>query len=86
MEDIHFSAEGVTKLLKVLTLSKALGPGELHPRVLKELASELGPMFAYLFQQSIETGEISKEWSLANIYPRYKIGDRPWLVITDQFL
>ena len=40
-----------------------------HPGVLKELAMELGPVFAHLFQQSIDTGEIPKEWSLANICP-----------------
>ena len=62
LEDIHVSAGGVTKLLKGFNPSKALGPDELHPRVLKELASELGPMFAHLFQQSIDTGEIPKEW------------------------
>ena len=32
------SSEGVIKLLKGMDPSKALGPGELHPRVLKELA------------------------------------------------
>ena len=66
----------MTKLLKGLNPSKALGPDELHPRVLKELAMELGPVFAHLFQQSIDTGEISKEWSLANICPLFKKGDR----------
>ena len=76
LKEIHVSAEGVTKLLKGLNPSKALGPDELHPRVLKELASELGPMFAHLFQQSVDTGEIPKEWSLANICPLYKKGDR----------
>ena len=51
---------------------------ELHPRVLKEMAMELGPVFAHLFQQSIDTltGEIPKEWSLANICPLFKKGDR----------
>ena len=69
MNDIVVSKDGVIKLLKGLNPSKALGPDELHPRVLKELATELGPVFAHLFQQSIDTGEIPKEWSLANICP-----------------
>ena len=69
MEEIVVTKEGVTKLLKVLNPSKALGPDELHPRVLKELATELGPVFAHLFQKSIDRGEIPCEWSLANIAP-----------------
>ena len=76
MNDIAVSKDGVIKLLKGLNPSKALGPDELHPRVLKELATELGPVFAHLFQQSIETGEIPKEWSLANICPLFKKSDR----------
>ena len=76
MDDIVVSNEGVTKLLKGLNPSKALGPDELHPRVLKELATELGPVFAHLFQKSLDMGEIPKEWSLANICPLYKKGDR----------
>ena len=76
MDDIVVSNEGVTKLLKGLNPSKALGPDELHPRVLKELAAELGLVFAHLFQKSLDTSEIPKEWSLANICPPYKKGDR----------
>ena len=76
MEDIVVTKEGVTKLLKGLNPSKALGPDELHPRVLKELATELGPIFAHLFQQSIYSGDIPKEWTLANISPLFKKGDR----------
>ena len=33
-------------------------------------------MFAHLFQQSIDTGEILKEWSLANVCPIFRKGDR----------
>ena len=76
MNDIAVSKDGVIKLLKVLNPSKALGPDEIHPRVLKELATELGPGFAHLFQQSTDTGEIPKEWSLANICPLFKKSDR----------
>ena len=66
---IVVTKEGVTKLLKGLNSSKALGPDELHPTLLKELATELGPIFAHLFQQSIDSDEIPKEWTLVNISP-----------------
>ena len=75
MGDIHISNEGVIKMMKSLNPSKALGPDELHRRVLKELAVELGLVFAHLFQQSLHKGEIPKEWSLANTCPLYKKDD-----------
>ena len=50
----------MTKLLKGLNPSKALGPDELHPRVLKELTSEQGPVFVHLFQQPLDSNEIPK--------------------------
>ena len=49
MNDIVVSKDVVIKLLKGLNPSKALGPDELHPRVLKELAIVFGPVFAHLF-------------------------------------
>ena len=76
MNDIAVSKDEVIKLLKGFNPSKALGPDELHPRVLKELGTELGPVFAHLFQRSIDTGEIPKEWSLANICPLFKTSDK----------
>ena len=76
MKDIVVTKKGVTNLLKGLNPSKALRHDELHPRVLKELATELGPIFVHLFQQSIDSGEIPKEWTLANISPLFKKGDR----------
>ena len=78
IEDILVSMEGVTKLLKDLNSSKALGPDKLHLIVLRILARELGPVFAILLQQSIDTGEIHKEceihkeWSHVNISPLQK--------------
>ena len=72
MDDIVVSNEGVTKLLKGLNPSKALGPDELHPRILKELATELGPVFAHLFQKSLDTGEIPKKGLLQIYVPSIK--------------
>ena len=58
MEEIVVTKEGVTKLQKCLNPSKALGPGKHHHRVQKESGTELGAIFAHLFQQSIDSGEI----------------------------
>ena len=55
MSDIRFLNEGVIKMMKGLK-SHNLGPDELHSRVLKALAVELGPVFAHLFQQSLDKG------------------------------
>ena len=82
MDDIVVSNEGVTKLLKGLNPSKALGPDELHPRVQKEIATELGPVFVHLFQKTLDTGEIPKEWSLANTCPLYTKDDSCTLQVT----
>ena len=50
MDNICFSKEGVTKLFKGLNPTKALGPDELHSRVLKELATKLcSPVVANFF-------------------------------------
>ena len=76
MNVIAASKDRVIKLLNGLNYSKALGPDELHPRVLKELPTELGPVFAHLFQQSIDNGEIPKEWSHSNFCPLFKKNDR----------
>ena len=85
IDNICASKEGVNTLLKGLNPSKALGSGELHPRILRELATELSPVIANLFQQSIDTGEIPKEWSLANICPLFKKNDRHLRAVLAQF-
>ena len=72
MDDIVVSNEGVTKLLNGLNPSIALGPDELHPRVLKGLATELGPVFAHLFQKSLDTVKSPKNGLLQIYIPSIK--------------
>jgi len=46
----------VEKHLKDLKICKTPGPGGIHPRVLKELASILAIPLAKIFQTPIDTG------------------------------
>ena len=79
MEDIVVTKEGVTKLLKGLNPSKALGPDELHPRVLKELATELGPVFAHLFNNRLTKVKSPRNGLLQTfvLYSKREIGPSP---------
>lgn len=61
MSDIVFSAEGLIKLLIGLNPSQAMDPDELHLRIIRDLAVELGPVLTHLFQESLDTGVIPKE-------------------------
>ena len=76
MPEINITVGGVVKILKGLNPSKASGPDEIHPKILKELANELGPIFRDIFQQSLNSGRIPSDWTQANICPLYKKGDR----------
>ena len=72
MEDAVVTKEGVTKLLKGLNPSKALGPDELHSRVIEELATELGPIFAHLKSKMFSYGIGGKLFKWINAFLCYR--------------
>ncbi|KAK4827614.1 LOW QUALITY PROTEIN: hypothetical protein QYF61_019539 [Mycteria americana] len=66
--------EMVSDLLHHLDTHKSMGPGEIHPRVLKELAEVLTKPLSIIYQQSWLTGEVPADWRLANVTPIFKKG------------
>ncbi|KAK4832634.1 hypothetical protein QYF61_024615 [Mycteria americana] len=66
--------EMVSDLLHHLDIHKSMGPDEVHPRVLKELAEVLTKPLSIIYQQSWLTGEVPVDWRLANVTPIYKKG------------
>ncbi|KAK4826877.1 hypothetical protein QYF61_011996 [Mycteria americana] len=64
----------VSDLLHHLDTHKSMGPDEIHPRVLKELAEVLTKRLSIIYQQSWLTGEVPADWRLANVMPIYKKG------------
>ena len=74
--DIEIREDGVYKLLNSLNVHKAMGPDQLHPRVLKQLASTLAPILQIIFQKSINSGKVPSDWKKANVSPIFKKGER----------
>ena len=72
MPDITTTSEGIAKLLLNLNPSKAPGPDEIKPRVLKELATEIAPILTIIFQISLESGVVPSDWKTARVAPVYK--------------
>ncbi|KAK4819009.1 hypothetical protein QYF61_024125 [Mycteria americana] len=66
--------EMVSDLLHPLDTHKSMGPDEIHPRVLKELAEVLTKPLSIIYQQSWLIGEVPADWKLANVMPIFKKG------------
>ena len=71
-----YTLKRVQKLLEKINISKAAGPDLIPGRMLNMLAPELAPIVHAIFIQSLETGELPRDWSLANVAPIFKKGNR----------
>ena len=76
MEDIHFTTNGIEKLLKNLKVHKAAGPDAITPRILKELSPVVARILTIIYTRSYETGEAPDDWKRANVAPVYKKGNK----------
>lgn len=76
MQDLIVSEEIVLTKLQKLNPCKSQGPDEIHPRVLKELCSELAKPLAIVYQKSLDEGILPQLWKDAHITPIFKKGDR----------
>ena len=74
--NLSITLKGVQKLLEKINISKAAGPDLIPGRMLNMLAPELAPIVHAIFTQSLDTGELPKDWSLANFAPIFKKSNR----------
>ena len=86
LEDITLTPDHVAAVLRTLDNDKAHGPDGIPARLLTETASVIAPSLCDLFNKSLRTGVVPREWKLANVVPVFKKGDKEMLKITDQYL
>ena len=72
MGKITVDQKGVLKLLNNLNICKASVPDGLSARVLKEYSSEISPMLALIYNESLTQDTVPDDWRQANVDPVFK--------------
>ena len=73
---IDFSPGRLVTILKNLKPNKAMGPDNIHGKVLKNCSRTLAPALSILYKMSYSSGLLPSEWKLANVVPVHKKGSK----------
>ena len=76
MGEFTVDPNGVLKLLNNLKIHKATGPDGLSARVLKECCSEIAPILALIYNESLAQGTVPDDWRQVNVAPIFKKGEK----------
>jgi len=71
-EPLTVGDDQVRGCLRSLKEHKSMGPDEMHPWVLRELADEVTKPLSIISERSLRSGDVPTDWSRGNITPIFK--------------
>ena len=76
VEDVSITEDLVRQKLSQIKTSSAAGPDNIHPRVLHETRNTVSTQLAAIYRESLDTGILPEDWTIANVIPIYKKGSK----------
>ena len=76
LEAMDFTEGEIKKKIADLKTNKSPGPDGFLPKVLKEVCDEVSRHLCAIFNMSIRTGCVPRDWREAEVTPIFKKGDR----------
>ena len=76
VSNMHFSSVQVVKKIDQLKCSNSAGTDTYSTRILKEIKHGVAEPLAIIFNKSLRSGDIPRDWKDSNITPIYKKGNK----------
>lgn len=76
LSEFEITEETVYNKLKKLNVTKSPGPDGFHNKLLFEIKNHIIKPLTVLFNKSLNTGQVPKQWKSAYVAPIFKKGDK----------